>query len=282
MQPRDASAAPAPASRPLPCRRDYRYGRGAGQRRSSLPVARHLCSPTGPSRRQQLGGSPVAPGAAGGPRIQNRWVSTSRRALWSRNALPVVPVTSDSRPRIPSGIRHGAGPCSGLAARPSVIAGRPLDTLPSLGVVLISLGVLLEDFLIVVVGLVVGIGGRARSHARQGRTERHQAPHLTAGAAIQSWAPGQPALARVQSSLASAASLSREHRTRFEAAKCTPWARGGNASNRVGFLSEVRRGFRPVRPVRTCTSPADTADPPSQASHASLRGRDGLDGDTGP
>jgi hypothetical protein len=34
-----------------------------------------------------------------------------------------------------------------------------LDTLPSLGVVLLSLGVLLEDFLVVLVGLVVGVAG---------------------------------------------------------------------------------------------------------------------------
>jgi hypothetical protein len=34
-----------------------------------------------------------------------------------------------------------------------------LDTLPSLGVVLLSLGVLLEDFLVVVVALVVGVAG---------------------------------------------------------------------------------------------------------------------------
>ncbi|HSS59010.1 MAG TPA: exopolysaccharide biosynthesis protein [Solirubrobacteraceae bacterium] len=34
-----------------------------------------------------------------------------------------------------------------------------LDTLPALGVVLLSLGVLLEDFLIVVVGIAVGAGG---------------------------------------------------------------------------------------------------------------------------
>jgi hypothetical protein len=36
-----------------------------------------------------------------------------------------------------------------------------LDTLPALGVVLLSLGVLLEDFAIVLVGLVVGIAGVA-------------------------------------------------------------------------------------------------------------------------
>jgi hypothetical protein len=34
-----------------------------------------------------------------------------------------------------------------------------LDTLPALGVVLISLGVLLEDFLLVALGLVVGVAG---------------------------------------------------------------------------------------------------------------------------
>jgi hypothetical protein len=34
-----------------------------------------------------------------------------------------------------------------------------LDTLPALGVVLLSLGVLLEDFAIVVVALVVGVAG---------------------------------------------------------------------------------------------------------------------------
>ena len=34
-----------------------------------------------------------------------------------------------------------------------------LDTLPSLGIVLLSLGVLLEDFVVVVVGLIVGVTG---------------------------------------------------------------------------------------------------------------------------
>ncbi|MDP9344174.1 MAG: exopolysaccharide biosynthesis protein, partial [Actinomycetota bacterium] len=34
-----------------------------------------------------------------------------------------------------------------------------LDTLPALGVVLVSLGVLLEDVLIVAVGLIAGVGG---------------------------------------------------------------------------------------------------------------------------
>jgi hypothetical protein len=34
-----------------------------------------------------------------------------------------------------------------------------LDTLPSLGVVLLSLGTLLEDFLLVAVAIVVGVAG---------------------------------------------------------------------------------------------------------------------------
>ena len=34
-----------------------------------------------------------------------------------------------------------------------------LDTLPSLGVVLLSLGVLLEDIVVVIVGVAVGVGG---------------------------------------------------------------------------------------------------------------------------
>jgi hypothetical protein len=34
-----------------------------------------------------------------------------------------------------------------------------LDTLPALGVVLVSLGVLLEDFLVVIIGVAIGVGG---------------------------------------------------------------------------------------------------------------------------
>ena len=50
-----------------------------------------------------------------------------------------------------------------------------LDTLPALGVVLLSLGVLLEDFLVVVVGIVVGAAGVvARDRARQGGDQRHR------------------------------------------------------------------------------------------------------------
>ena len=36
-----------------------------------------------------------------------------------------------------------------------------LDTLPALAVVLLSLGVLLEDFAVVIVGLVIGVAGVA-------------------------------------------------------------------------------------------------------------------------
>jgi hypothetical protein len=34
-----------------------------------------------------------------------------------------------------------------------------LDTLPALGVVVLSLGVLLEDFAIVAIGVAIGVGG---------------------------------------------------------------------------------------------------------------------------
>ena len=48
------------------------------------------------------------------------------------------------------------GGCAGAFLAPPFTG---LDTLPSLGVVLLSLGVLLEDFAVVVVALVVGIAG---------------------------------------------------------------------------------------------------------------------------
>lgn len=55
------------------------------------------------------------------------------------------------------GILVGGGSIAAFLAPP--FSG--LDTLPSLGVVLISLGVLLEDVILVAVGLLVGIGGVA-------------------------------------------------------------------------------------------------------------------------
>ena len=49
-----------------------------------------------------------------------------------------------------------AGGCTAAFLAPPFTG---LDTLPALGVVLISLGVLLEDFLLVALGLVVGVAG---------------------------------------------------------------------------------------------------------------------------
>jgi hypothetical protein len=48
------------------------------------------------------------------------------------------------------------GGCAGAFLAPPFTG---LDTLPSLGVVLLSLGVLLEDTVVVVVGLVIGVAG---------------------------------------------------------------------------------------------------------------------------
>src|SRR5438045_9011647 len=48
------------------------------------------------------------------------------------------------------------GGCAGAFFAPPFTG---LDTLPALGVVLLSLGVLLEDLLVVVVGLLVGVAG---------------------------------------------------------------------------------------------------------------------------
>jgi hypothetical protein len=71
-----------------------------------------------------------------------------------------------SRPRLAFLFRHrlfkaifGALVIAGTAGAFFAPPFTGLDTLPSLGVVILSLGVLLEDFLIVVVGIVVGIAG---------------------------------------------------------------------------------------------------------------------------
>jgi hypothetical protein len=50
------------------------------------------------------------------------------------------------------------GGCAGAFFAPPFTG---LDTLPSLGVVLLSLGVMLEDFVVVIVGLIVGVAGIA-------------------------------------------------------------------------------------------------------------------------
>jgi hypothetical protein len=71
-----------------------------------------------------------------------------------------------SRPRLvflfdrrPTNIVFGVLVIAGSAAAFFAPPFTGLDTLPALGVVLLSLGVLLEDFVVVVVGLVVGVAG---------------------------------------------------------------------------------------------------------------------------
>src|SRR3954453_9516294 len=62
-----------------------------------------------------------------------------------------------------------------------------LDTLPALGVVLLSLGILLEDVIVVAIGIVIGAGGgllgggAARGGPRQRRDQGHRQPLLDAG-----------------------------------------------------------------------------------------------------
>ena|SRR5215218_9507688 len=71
-----------------------------------------------------------------------------------------------SRPRLTfvfghrlSNIGFGAIVAGGAVAAFLAPPFTGLDTLPALGVVLVSLGVLLEDFLLVIVGLIVGAAG---------------------------------------------------------------------------------------------------------------------------
>ena len=73
-----------------------------------------------------------------------------------------------SKPRLRFAFNHRAsnvvfgllviGGCAGAFLAPPFTG---LDTLPALGVVLISLGVLLEDFAVVIVGVVIGAAGVA-------------------------------------------------------------------------------------------------------------------------
>ena len=73
-----------------------------------------------------------------------------------------------SKPRLRFAFNHRAsnvvfgllviGGCAGAFLAPPFTG---LDTLPALGVVVLSLGVLLEDFAIVIVGVVIGVGGVA-------------------------------------------------------------------------------------------------------------------------
>lgn len=89
---------------------------------------------------------------------QQRFITTLMQAMRRLERL--------SRPRLRLAFGHRV---SNIAFGLLVIAGSVgaflappftgLDTLPALGVVLLSLGVLLEDFLIVVVALAVGVAG---------------------------------------------------------------------------------------------------------------------------
>lgn len=73
-----------------------------------------------------------------------------------------------SKPRLRFAFNHRAsnvvfgllviGGCAGAFLAPPFTG---LDTLPALGVVVLSLGVLLEDFAILIVGVVIGVGGVA-------------------------------------------------------------------------------------------------------------------------
>jgi hypothetical protein len=82
-----------------------------------------------------------------------------------------------------------------------------LDTLPALGVVLLSLGVLLEDILVVIAARVVGVAGVAGvagDRARKRRHSRHRIAllELEAQFATTVWAaPSRLSLSRQQAHL---------------------------------------------------------------------------------
>jgi hypothetical protein len=105
--------------------------------------------------------------------IPSRWCSLrlagSRNKRFMSGLLKFVRVLERfSRPRVQAAFDHRA---SNIAFGVVVIVftvgaffALPfsgLDTLPALGVVLVSAGVLLEDFLIVTIGLIVGTAGIA-------------------------------------------------------------------------------------------------------------------------
>jgi hypothetical protein len=92
-----------------------------------------------------------------GPR-QRRFVAGLMRFIrWlERFSRPRLTFLFDHRlSNIVFGLLVIAG-CAGAFLAPPFTG---LDTLPSLGVVLVSLGVLLEDFLLVVLGIAVGVAG---------------------------------------------------------------------------------------------------------------------------
>ena len=92
-----------------------------------------------------------------GPR-QQRFVTGLMKFIrgLERFSLPRLTFLFDHRlSNIVFGLLVIAG-CAGAFLAPPFTG---LDTLPALGVVLLSLGVLLEDSLVVAVGVAVGIGG---------------------------------------------------------------------------------------------------------------------------
>jgi hypothetical protein len=92
-----------------------------------------------------------------GPRQQRFVAGLMKFIRWlERFSRPRLTFLFDHRlSNIVFGLLVIAG-CAGAFLAPPFTG---LDTLPALGVVLLSLGVLLEDFLLVVVGVVVGVGG---------------------------------------------------------------------------------------------------------------------------
>lgn len=103
--------------------------------------------------------------------LPRRWrdidvAGPSRQRLTDALMKTVRRLERHSRPRLTFVFRHRL---SNVAFGALVLGGSlgaffappfsGLDTLPALGVVLLSLGVLLEDFLVVVLGVVVGVAG---------------------------------------------------------------------------------------------------------------------------
>ncbi|HEX5762595.1 MAG TPA: exopolysaccharide biosynthesis protein [Solirubrobacterales bacterium] len=103
--------------------------------------------------------------------LPRRWrdidvAGPSRRRLTNALMKTVRRLERHSRPRLTfmfghrlSNVTFGALALGGSLAAFLAPPFSGLDTLPALGVVLLSLGVLLEDFLVVILGVVVGIAG---------------------------------------------------------------------------------------------------------------------------
>lgn len=103
--------------------------------------------------------------------LPRRWrgidvAGPNRQRLTNALMKSVRRLERSSRPRLTfmfghrlSNVAFGAVVLGGSLAAFLAPPFSGLDTLPALGVVLLSLGVLLEDFLVVVVGVVVGVAG---------------------------------------------------------------------------------------------------------------------------